>query len=137
MTIVAFPKPNPKDREERERQERQDRALRVAQMRTDCLVRAGFRCENPDCRKPLTDYAGCIWDHWLGGSGRRRAMESVETTWVLCFGCNEARTANRPSAAIWNDRFRRHAELHGYKPHEHYSPLDIFRSGSHMKREGT
>ncbi len=66
-----------------------------------------------------------VMDHWLGGNGRRKAMESVETCWALCDRCNADRTANRPTAAYWNESHRQFAEKHGYEhtPHITHQPV--------------
>lgn len=55
-----------------------------------------------------------ILDHWLGGSGRRRPKQSVETCWALCGDCNDDRTANFPDADWWNESFRLHCQANGY-----------------------
>lgn len=74
------------------------------------LTRAQFVCE---CCCAWLPFTGEI-DHWLGGSGRRRQRESIETIWLLCSSCHADRTANRPSVEHWNERFRLHCERYGY-----------------------
>lgn len=94
----------------------QTRQLTSAQIRAAVMRRADGRCEA--CTGPL-GLSG-VWDHWLGGSGRRKALESVETTWALCAYCNHQRTDNIPSAKHWNRRFQTHCDTHGYPftPHK-------------------
>lgn len=127
---LAFAKPTREGREASDREERLARHLRMGQIRCDVIARLDEhnlgRCENPDCDHEVRIW-GFVADHWLGGSGRRQAEERVETVWGLCVPCNTARTANQPSAAIWNDRHRRHCERYGYKFTPHHTPLDVMR----------
>lgn len=97
------------------------RAERVAAIRRQVMYRAAARCENPDCER---ETHALEMDHWHGGPDRQR-LEAVETCWGLCVACHRARQANRPSAAIWNDRFRRHCERYGYAfvPHIEHALL--------------
>jgi hypothetical protein len=66
-----------------------------------------------------------IMDHWLGGSGRRKQLESVETCWGLCGMCNRQRTDNSPNAAYWNDIRRVFCVRYGYPfvPHIEHARL--------------
>ncbi len=115
---LPFPKPSRSARLKSDREIREAEILARGELRHDVLIRAEGKCENLGCRRPLATH-GFVFDHWLGGNGRRRQAESLATCWALCTACNEARTANEPSAAVWNDLFRRHCRLHGYKftPH--------------------
>jgi hypothetical protein len=106
----AHPKPLRRERLSLERAAREREILARAELRHDVLVRAGFKCEA--CRADLR--AGAVFDHWLGGNGRRKQAESRETTWALCLPCNERRTTNEPSAAAWNDIFEAHCMRHRY-----------------------
>jgi hypothetical protein len=92
----------------------------IAEIRAAVMVRAGGQCEG--CLKRW----GWSWtlDHFLGGAGRRKEKESIETCWALCGvptgpGCHGKRTRNEPSAAHWNDRFREHCERYGYPVVQH------------------
>jgi hypothetical protein len=111
--MTAFPKPSRKARVGIARVTNEKRILARGELRHDCITRSGGRCENPACGHVLT-YRGCVFDHWLGGSGRRQEKESIETTWVLCLVCDSARTMNAPSAGYWNSRFEAHCLAHGY-----------------------
>ncbi len=93
----------------------------VGLIRREVVYRSGERCENPDCARETRSVE---MDHWHGGPDRKR-LEGVETCWVLCVPCHRDRQANRPSAAVWNDRFRRHCERHGYpfRPHVEHASL--------------
>lgn len=82
--------------------------MKIGAIRAAVMDRARGRCE------ACGERAALALDHWLGGIGRRRQMESVETTWALCGECHRDRTENRPSAADWNRHFEAHARRHGY-----------------------
>lgn len=118
----ARPKPARRDRLAREDQERERATLARGELRHQVVVRAKERCEacGADLRK-----AGCVFDHWLGGSGRRQEQESLATTWALCLGCNDGRTANAPSAAAWNERFKAHCKKHGYPFTPHITKFEL------------
>jgi hypothetical protein len=96
------------------------RAIRNA-VRERCAQLNNACCEA--CMTPLHGLGE--WDHWLGGTGRRKPRESVATTWLLCRACHEARTESLPSAAFWNQRFGRHCERYGYpfSPHIEHAQL--------------
>lgn len=49
-------------------------------------------------------------DHFLGGSGRRRALQSVATCWGLCNLCHRDKTNNRPNAGHWLTAFSDHCK---------------------------
>lgn len=123
----AFPKPSRKERRRAEREEREREILARGHLRHEVLKRGGERCENPDCGADL-HVAGFVFDHWLGGSGRRKAEERLATCWCLCLACNDARTKNLPSADHWNRRFERHCKRHGYRfvAHVTTTVLDAF-----------
>jgi len=53
-------------------------------------------------------------DHVLGGSGRRRQRQSVETCWRLCWYCHRKKTENEPTRKWWAARFITHCEKYGY-----------------------
>jgi hypothetical protein len=121
----AFPKPTRTERLKTEREEREREILARGELRHEVLKRAGERCES--CGADL-HVAGFVFDHWLGGNGRRKAEERIDTTWALCLACNQARTDNDPSAEHWNERFERHCQRHGYpsRPHVTTTILDAF-----------
>jgi hypothetical protein len=94
--------------------------LSTAELRRAVQERAGGVCEG------CLNRWGWSWtlDHFLGGAGRRKEKESIETCWALCGvptgpGCHGKRTRNEPSAAYWNDRFREHCERYGYPVVQH------------------
>lgn len=91
-----------------------------AAIRRECVLRAKGGCEVTGCLGRAE-----IWDHWLGGSGRRIPKQTLESTWMLCWLHNELRTRNHPSAQWWNDEFRMHCARHGYlfTPHIEKQPL--------------
>lgn len=113
---MRFPKPSKKARQASKLARRATRRDALAEIIAACVRRGQCRCEAPDCRK-----AGVRLelDHWLGGVGRRRQRESVETCWMLCTACHFERTRNYPSAEFWNDRFAEHCRAHGYQPIAH------------------
>ena len=82
--------------------------INTSEIRTAVMVRSDGVCES--C---LALACGLSLDHWLGGAGRRRQMQSVENTWALCAICDSLRTANRPDAAFWNRAFQAHCDRHG------------------------
>lgn len=57
-------------------------------------------------------------DHFFG---RAKADETEANVWMLCgpsvgrAGCDDDKTHNRPSAAVWMERFALHASLYGFK----------------------
>lgn len=126
---MRFPKPSKAARERAERAEREREIFARAELRHDCLVRGKYLCENQKCRANLAT-TGMAFDHWLGGIGRRRQQESLKTTWVLCYGCNERRTANIPSAAYWNDRFAEHCRKHKYPFTPHITRTDAIKGSA-------
>jgi hypothetical protein len=121
--VLPFQKPTRKARIGIARLENERRILARGELRHDAITRSGGRCENPICEKRLV-YRGCVFDHWLGGSGRRDQAESLQTVWVLCLECNHARTHNAPSAAYWNARFKAHCDRHGYPFTPHITRLE-------------
>jgi len=40
--------------------------------------------------------------------------QAVSNCWALAIPCDELKTLNKPSAAIWLQRFAWHAAKHGY-----------------------
>ena len=116
IDLLPFAKPRAVDRKAAARRERKQEILERAALRDDVIARSGCRCEA--CGADLRT-AGMVLDHWLGGNGRRKALESLKTLWALCLSCNEKRTANKPNAAHWNKIFERHCERYNYEftPH--------------------
>lgn len=76
--------------------------------------RSGLRCE---CRKTggRCPQMGFAHDHFWGGNGRRRSMQSPESVWFLCGFHNEERTLNRPSREWWLRAFEEHVLANGLK----------------------
>lgn len=77
------------------------------------FARADGYCENPDCpcpriRQPLEA------DHYLGGRGRRVALQGHETVWALCRFCHANKTNNFPGRDAWEKRFRQHCNKYRY-----------------------
>ncbi len=83
----------------------------IGEIRRGVFTRAGGRCE--ECERELDEIHLSV-DHFFGGSGRRRALQSVETCWVLCSPCHIHKTRNFPSAKHWLENFIRHCEKYGY-----------------------
>lgn len=84
----------------------------MKEIRASAWERANYLCEC-GCGRDLRLW-GCELDHWLGGSGRRKQKQSVETCWLLAGLCHRRRTRNEPDAAYWNARFEKHCRKHGY-----------------------
>ena len=75
-------------------------------IKSQVFGRAAGRCEHCGATGPL----GMLDpDHFLGGNGRRKTMQSKFTVWVLCRLCHDEKGANHPSAAAWLTRFIVHA----------------------------
>lgn len=115
-----FKKPIQREREAKEKKERLGRKGATAAIRAECLKRANGFCESGVCFDLWTEM-----DHWLGGNGRRRQKQSVETCWMLCRRCHHDRTNAVPSAAFWNGNFALHCARYGYKfePHIEHAKL--------------
>ncbi len=78
-------------------------------IRATVVERAGGNCEA--CGKSLgPESERGHFDHFFS----RRNSEEVETGWLICPPCDEARTQNRPSATYWLAAFALHALKHGY-----------------------
>jgi 5-methylcytosine-specific restriction endonuclease McrA len=75
-----------------------------AEVREAVVQRALGDCEACEC--PI--YGPAEVDHFFGGNGRRRSLESVATCWALCADCHWLKTRNDPSAAYWPKRFAEH-----------------------------
>lgn len=81
----------------------------MKKLRAAVFRRAGNHCEC-GCGRFITPESG-RWDHFFG---RAKAPETMATTWALSIVCDNAKTANRPGAALWLRKFIEHAERHGY-----------------------
>ena len=105
-------------------EKRTTRREEMAALREAVMKRAGGKCEA--CGMSSTRLH-C--DHWQGGVGRRRAEQSIATTWALCPSCDFARTRNNPDAETWNRTFAAHCAEHGYpfRPHLTRKPLELAR----------
>lgn len=86
------------------------RRAKVSAIRAAVAARADGQCENCDA------YAGLAleMDHFYGGS-KRRALESVETCWMLDSHCHRNKTNNYPSASYWQEKFTTHLYRVGLK----------------------
>jgi hypothetical protein len=98
----------------------------TARIREAVMQRANGTCEC-GCGSDFIDMAGLMphFDHWLGGVGRRKVKQSIETCWAITSGCHFMRTTNNPSAEAWNGRFRLHCEKHGYPFQAHIEHKEI------------
>lgn len=120
-----FPKPT---RAREKRQKAAHHRRETADLREKVMARARGRCE-------CCGLGGWLeLDHWVGGSGRRREQQSVETVWLLSREHHAMRSHNNPSVAEWNRRFAAHCGRHGYAfvPHVEKQPLGagVFRRRS-------
>jgi hypothetical protein len=91
---------------------RMDRAIASARLRKQVEKRAAGNCEC--CGEAFTSFDPPEWDHFFG-RGKGRPEETVATTWMLRRSCHREKTANRPDAAYWLERFITHAVLHGHE----------------------
>jgi hypothetical protein len=100
---MTIPKPSRKDRLEAERLERESSTLRRGQLRHEVIVRAAGACEW--CGDPVPP--GEL-HHVLGGSGRRRQEERLDTLAFLCLACHKevhaGRAAVLENAVAWTYR---------------------------------
>lgn len=62
------------------------------------------------CGRWITPDAGRL-DHFFG---RAKVPQAISNCWALSIECDEKKTANKPSAASWLQRFAWHAGKHGY-----------------------
>lgn len=101
-------------RKERKKTKASGHRESTSSIRPAVFERAGGRCEawHPDPERPgqwkRCEKKATVWDHWLGGTGRRRQKQSVSTTWALCDSDNFARTEKIPSTEFWNDSYAQH-----------------------------
>ena len=77
-------------------------------VRAAVMERAGGFCES--CFRFVGEDGHA--DHFFG---RAKAEETEPNVWCLCLSCDDDKTHNRPSAAVWMERFTLHASLHGHK----------------------
>jgi hypothetical protein len=106
------------------------RAVRAA-----VVTRAAGRCEC--CGGEVSVSRGHM-DHFFG----RARSELVETCWFLCSsphgegGCDEKKTANKPTRLFWLLRFKRHCALHGYaRPVPMLDAQIALEQGQHPTKE--
>ena len=90
------------------------RAEKISAIRHKVEARSQGRCENSNCAAEFSDAHPGEMDHAFGGSGRRRAMESELTCWMLCHACHRDKTNNLPDAAHWWGRFAKHCHDYCY-----------------------
>lgn len=83
----------------------------LKRIRASCVARAKNRCEC-GCNRWITAET-CHLDHKFG----RAREESVESCWALSIECDDERTRNYPSAAIWWARYALHCLKHRYWSH--------------------
>lgn len=110
---------------------RESKKEETARIRAEVFARAENRCEawRPDPAMPgaweRCDKTATIWDHWMGGTGRRRQKQSVENTWALCPFCNHDRTDKIPSIGFWNASFGLHCRNNAlpFEAHIEHAPL--------------
>jgi 5-methylcytosine-specific restriction endonuclease McrA len=76
----------------------------MASIRAAVLKRANELCEACHTHAPQVLQI----DHAFGGSGRRRALQSMETCWALCPYCHRHKTDNNPGADYWLQVFVDH-----------------------------
>lgn len=86
----------------------------MASIRDAVLGRATDMDRQPNCEACRYMAVPLEVDHFFGGSGRRRELQSVETCWALCCHCHGRKTMNWPSAAYWLEKFIGHCERLGY-----------------------
>ena len=92
---------------------KRERREKTAGIRERVMERADGCCEA--CGMGAFNLA---LDHFLGGSGRRLVVESVEMCWALCRSCDRSKTDNSPSAKHWIQLFIEHCRRHGYAESE-------------------
>jgi hypothetical protein len=105
----------------------------AAALRQAVSQRADGRCEG--ARLTLLGWRRCggapdELDHWLGGSGRRKQKQSLESAWMLCRLCHRRRTENIPDAQSWNEVFALHCERYGYPVIAHIIHQQLSTQGS-------
>lgn len=71
-----------KTRKQEKKQKRLERRERVGELRRAVFDRAAGRCERCGREPPVHLH------HTLGGSGRRRQLESVENCVAVCLSCH-------------------------------------------------
>lgn len=81
----------------------------TGRIRTAVLARAKNHCEC-GCGRWIT-YETMRLDHAFG---RAKVPQAVSNCWALAIPCDEQKTANKPSAAHWLQRFAWHCGKHGY-----------------------
>jgi hypothetical protein len=118
-----IPKPIPRARERRTLA--QLHRAETKELRGAVMERARGTCEG--CCLPSKVL---VMDHWLGGGGRRRQRQSIETCWALCPGCDGRRTRNEPGAAYWNGVRADFCRAKGYPFHAHAEKQPVVRRAS-------
>ena len=103
---LAFGKPSRRDRLGREAIEHEQELLRRGEIRHDVIVRSGGRCEF--CRIPVPP--GEL-HHILGGIGRRRRDERVDTVAFICVACHHAYHRGDEDVLWWAKSW---ANAHGF-----------------------
>lgn len=111
---ALLPKRSAKPARERRETKAELRREKFSRVRKAAEKRAGGRCEA--CGNEFSDSDPSEADHIFGGLGRRRALEAVETVWLIHGrSCHRLKTANDPSALHWLCLQRDWADRHGYR----------------------
>lgn len=92
---------------------REEMNAQTADIREQCVKRSGTWCEC-GCGQPYTPFYPAEMDHFLGGHGRRKQRQSVESCWMLRRDCHAAKTRLSPSSAFWDAKWAAHAARYGY-----------------------
>lgn len=120
-------KPTRAARLEKKKLSREEMNAETARIREQCVKRSGTWCEC-GCGQPHTPLYLAEMDHFLGGHGRRKQRQSVETCWMLRRDCHAAKTRLSPSSAFWDAKFAAHAARYGYPVLTHIQHNALRRS---------
>lgn len=135
------PHRRPKKAVQREREQHEQTAVQSRRAETSAIYlavekRAAGRCEACAIDHDHVLGGGAAWtnpadppelDHWMGGNGRRRQLQSVATCWMLHRSCHRLRQAGSPSAAAWNTLFEKHCRIYGYRFTGHVEHAEVPR----------
>lgn len=91
-------------------------------LRAAVFRRASGLCEC-GCQRYIDEESGRL-DHYFG---RAKVKESPETCWAISIPCDEDKTASRPNAEVWLQRFIAHCRRHGYAAEEELAKSKLFR----------
>jgi len=96
---------------------RKTRKEEMAELREQVALRADGMCEA--CAVRGLEAVGTEMDHFFGGSGRRRALQSRFTCWLLCSGHHIEKTKGLPSVEHWLVRFMDHCNAKAADVEDH------------------